>query len=379
MTLSGTALVRKRERVQPRAVDLLAWYDRHRRTLPWRAKPGEAPDPYRVWLSEIMLQQTTVRAVGPYYARFLERFPSIEQLAAAELSDVLKLWAGLGYYARARNLHACAKAIVEQHRGTFPRTIAELTALPGLGPYTAAAIAAIAFDAHATPVDGNVERVITRLFACEEELPAAKPAIRQLAKGLTPEARTGDFAQALMDLGATICTPKKPACALCPWNAACAAFRRGDAESFPRKAAKPEGELRRGAAFVVVRADGYVLTRVRPDNGLLGAMTEVPTTAWTPEFDGRRARDEAPLPATWRRLPGVVRHTFTHFPLELTVYRAEVPPGTAAPEGTRFLPLSEVAGEAFPNLMRKVLASAGIDPRPTDPPGRSPQRGRTHR
>ncbi|MFZ0837080.1 MAG: A/G-specific adenine glycosylase, partial [Xanthobacteraceae bacterium] len=277
MTLSGTALARKRECVQPRAVDLLAWYDRHRRTLPWRAKPGETPDPYRVWLSEIMLQQTTVRAVGPYYARFLERFPSVEQLAAAELTDVLKLWAGLGYYARARNLHACAKMIVERHRGALPRTVAELTELPGLGPYTAAAIAAIAFDAGATPVDGNVERVITRLFACEEELPAAKPAIRQLAEGLTPDARTGDFAQALMDLGATICTPKKPTCAICPWNTACAAFRRGDAESFPRKTAKPEGKLRRGAAFVAVRADGFVLIRVRPASGLLGVMTEVPT------------------------------------------------------------------------------------------------------
>lgn len=379
MTLSGTALARKRGSTQPRAVDLLAWYDRHRRNLPWRAKPGETPDPYRVWLSEIMLQQTTVRAVAPYYARFLERFQTLEQLAAAELGDVLKLWAGLGYYARARNLHACAKMIVGRHGGTFPRTVAGLAELPGLGPYTAAAIAAIAFDARATPVDGNVERVITRLFACEEELPAAKPTIRQLAESLTPDARTGDFAQALMDLGATICTPKKPACALCPWNAACAALRRGDAESFPRKTAKPEGAVRRGAAFVAIRADGFVLTRVRPASGLLGAMTEVPTTAWTNDFDGRGARAHAPLPATWRRVPGVVRHTFTHFPLELTVYRAEVPPGTAAPEGARFLPLSEVAGEAFPNLMRKVLASAGIDPRAADPPGRSPPRGSTHR
>jgi A/G-specific adenine glycosylase len=371
MTLSGTSPARKRGSAQPRAVDVLAWYDRHRRNLPWRAKPGETPDPYRVWLSEIMLQQTTVRAVAPYYARFLERFPVVEQLAAAELTDVLKLWAGLGYYARARNLHACAKVIVERHGGQFPRTVADLAELPGLGPYTAAAIAAIAFDARATPVDGNVERVITRLFACEEELPAAKPVIRQLAESLTPDARTGDFAQALMDLGATICTPKRPACALCPWRAACAAFSRGDAESFPRKAAKSEGALRRGAAFVAIRADGFVLTRVRPANGLLGAMTEVPTTAWTIEFDARHARDEAPLPATWRRVPGVVRHTFTHFPLELTVYRTELPAGTVAPEGARFLPLSEVAGEAFPNLMRKVLASVGIDPRPADLPRRA--------
>jgi A/G-specific adenine glycosylase len=364
MTLPATSAARKRASTSACAADLLAWYDRHRRKLPWRAKPGELSDPYRVWLSEIMLQQTTVRAVAPYFARFLARFPNVELLAAAELSDVLKLWAGLGYYARARNLHACAKVIVERHGGEFPRTLAALAELPGLGPYTAAAIAAIAFDTRATPVDGNVERVLTRLFACEEELPAAKPAIRRLAEGLTPDARTGDFAQALMDLGATICTPKKPACALCPWNGACLAFARGDAESFPRKAAKQEGALRRGAAFVAIRVDGFVLTRTRPANGLLGGMTEVPTTAWTQKFDARRARDEAPFPAAWQRLPGAVRHTFTHFPLELTVYRAEVPPGTAAPEGMRFLPLHEVAGEAFPNLMRKVLASAGIEGRP---------------
>ncbi len=361
MTLSGTARARKHSEARPDPADLLAWYDRHRRKLPWRAQPGETPDPYRVWLSEIMLQQTTVRAVAPYYGRFLARFPSVEQLAAAELADVLKLWAGLGYYARARNLHACARVVVARHGGRFPRAPAELAELPGLGPYTAAAIAAIAFDARATPVDGNVERVITRLFACEQELPAAKPAIRRLAEGLTPDARTGDFAQALMDLGATICTPKKPACALCPWNAACAALARGDAESFPRKAPRQEGALRRGAAFVAVRADGFVLARTRPPNGLLGAMTEVPTTAWTQEFDPRRARNEAPLTATWRRLPGAVHHTFTHFPLQLTVYRAEVPPETAAPQGMWFMPLHEVAGEAFPNLMRKVLASAGIE------------------
>ncbi len=361
MTLSGTSVARKRERTPPRAADLLAWYDRHRRKLPWRAQPGETPDPYQVWLSEIMLQQTTVRAVAPYYARFLARFPSVQQLATAELADVLKLWAGLGYYARARNLHACAKLVVARDGGQFPRTAAELAELPGLGPYTAAAIAAIAFDAPATPVDGNVERVITRLFACGQELPAAKPTIRRLAEGLTPDARTGDFAQALMDLGATICSPKKPACALCPWNAACAAFARGDAESFPRKAAKQEGALRRGAAFVAVRADGFVLTRTRPPNGLLGAMTEVPTTAWTQDFEARRARNEAPLPAAWRRLPGPVQHTFTHFPLELIVYRADVPAETAAPAGMWFMPLHAVAGEAFPNLMRKVLARAGIE------------------
>jgi A/G-specific adenine glycosylase len=362
MTLAGTSARRKRTSVEPRAADLLAWYDRNRRKLPWRAPPGATPDPYRVWLSEIMLQQTTVRAVAPYYARFLERFPTIEALASAELTDVLKLWAGLGYYARARNLHACARAILEQHGGRFPNTQTALGDLPGIGSYTAAAIAAIAFNARATPVDGNVERVVTRLFACEQQLPAAKPAVRQLAEGLTPDVRAGDFAQALMDLGATICTPKKPACALCPWSDVCAAHTEGNPERFPRKAAKTEGRLRRGAAFVAVRADGFLLARTRPAKGLLGAMTEVPTTPWAHDFDQRHALADAPLAASWRRVPGVVRHVFTHFPLELTVYKALIPALTDAPPGMRFVPVREVAGEAFPTVMRKVLTSAGVDP-----------------
>ena len=224
-------------------------------------------DPYRVWLSEIMLQQTTVKAVAPYYARFLARFPAVAQLAAAPLEDVLKLWAGLGYYARARNLHACAKAVVERHGGRFPDSEEELRTLPGIGAYTAAAIAAIAFDRRASPVDGNIERVIARLFAVEEELPGAKPRIRALAGKLTPQRRAGDFAQAMMDLGATICTPKSPACALCPWIEACAARARGDQESFPRKAPKKTGALRRGAAFVALRADGLLLLRTRRREG----------------------------------------------------------------------------------------------------------------
>ncbi len=246
--LNRRTRTRKRAASQsgPPPRELLAWYDRHRRVLPWRAKPGETIDPYRVWLSEIMLQQTTVKTVGPYFARFTARWPDVDALAAAPLDDVLRLWAGLGYYARARNLHACARAVVE--RGGFPRTEAELTTLPGIGRYTAAAIAAIAFDEHAVPVDGNVERVVTRLFAIEDELPAAKPEIQRLAQALMPNARTGDFAQALMDLGATICTPVKPACVLCPWTDDCAARRRGDPQSFPRKAPKREGQVaaRRG-------------------------------------------------------------------------------------------------------------------------------------
>lgn len=340
------------------AAALLAWYDRHRRRLPWRAENGEKADPYRVWLSEIMLQQTTVKAVGPYYGRFLSRWPSIADLAAERLEEVLKLWAGLGYYARARNLHACARAVVQDHGGSFPQTEADLLTLPGIGAYTAAAIAAIAFDRKATPVDGNIERVMARLHAVEEPLPASKPTIRALAASLTPDSRAGDFAQAMMDLGATICTPKKPACSLCPWREPCVAEKRGDQETFPRKTPKAEGRLRRGAAFVVTRADGALLVRTRPDKGLLAKMTEVPTTEWTHDFDDANALTHAPLKATWHRTAGVVNHVFTHFPLELAVYRARVPNSTRAPKGMRFIAADEIEGEAFPNVMRKVIAHA---------------------
>ncbi len=338
---------------------LLAWYDRHRRRLPWRAESGETSDPYHVWLSEIMLQQTTVKAVGPYYLRFLQRWPTVADLAAERLEEVLKLWAGLGYYARARNLHACARAILDRHGGAFPQTEAELLALPGIGAYTAAAIAAIAFDRKASPVDGNIERVVTRLHAVEEPLPGSKPQIRALAAALTPDTRPGDFAQAMMDLGATICTPKKPACALCPWTEPCVARRRGDQESFPRKTPKTEGRLRRGAAFVATRSDGALLVRTRPDKGLLAKMTEVPTTDWTHAFD-EDAQEHAPLKAKWQRVPGLVTHTFTHFPLELAVFRARVPNNTRTPHGMRWIAAHEIEGEAFPNVFRKVIAHAGV-------------------
>jgi A/G-specific adenine glycosylase len=370
MTVAGKT--NERNRAAPKtsatltAADLLAWYDRHRRRLPWRAAPGETADPYKVWLSEIMLQQTTVKAVAPYFARFIERWPTVEALAAAELDDVLRLWAGLGYYARARNLHACAKVVADQHAGQFPSDEAGLAALPGVGPYTAAAIAAIAFDQPATPVDGNIERVVTRLHAIEDELPAAKPRIRALAATLTPERRAGDFAQAMMDLGATICTPKKPACALCPWTGRCAAQRRGDAESFPRKAEKKTGRLRRGAAFVVVRADGAVLVRTRAPKGLLGGMTEVPTSEWAADFVEDDVLAAAPALGKsrpkWQRVTGVVSHVFTHFPLELIVFMAEVGKGTPAPRGTRFVARDKLAGEALPNVMRKVLVHARAMP-----------------
>jgi A/G-specific adenine glycosylase len=338
---------------------LLAWYDRHRRILPWRAGSRETPDPYRVWLSEIMLQQTTVKTVGPYFARFVLQWPDVRSLAAAPLQEVLKAWAGLGYYARARNLHACAQAVVKEHAGQFPAEERALLALPGIGAYTAAAIAAIAFDRPAMPVDGNIERIVARLFAVEESLPAAKPTIRRLAETLAPARRPGDFAQALMDLGATICTPQRPACALCPLNEGCEARRRGDPETFPVRPPKRKGTLRRGAAFFALRADGMVLLRSRPSKGLLGGMTEMPTTEWAADFDEQSALASPPFPrAKWKKLPGTVTHVFTHFPLELTVYAAPVPAGARAPEGARWVPLADLAGEALPSLMRKVAAHA---------------------
>jgi A/G-specific adenine glycosylase len=348
-----------RKKAAPEPADLLAWYDRHRRVLPWRARKGERPDPYRVWLSEIMLQQTTVKAVAPFYARFLSRWPTVAALAAASLDDVLRAWAGLGYYARARNLHACARAVAE-NGGAFPCALDALRALPGIGDYTAAAVAAIAFDAPAVPVDGNVERVVTRLFAVEQQLPAAKPRIKELAASLLPPRRTGDFAQALMDLGATICSPKRPACALCPWSDVCTANARGDQETFPRKAPKREGQLRRGAAFVALRADGRILLRKRPDKGLLASMTEVPGSDWAQDFDDKAALRAAPRlkGAKWWRVPGIVRHVFTHFPLELSVFVAPVKRGTTASKGMRWARLDDLTGEALPNVMRKVIVHA---------------------
>jgi A/G-specific adenine glycosylase len=370
MTLAGPDVRRKQARRKPAGGGaagadpgaLLAWYDRHRRKLPWRSEPGEAADPYAVWLSEIMLQQTTVKAVAPYYEKFLARWPTVGDLAAAPLDDVLKSWAGLGYYARARNLHACARAVTEHHGGQFPDDEAALRALPGIGAYTAAAIAAIAFGRPSTPVDGNIERVMARVHAVGDVLPGARPQIRALAEALTPAARAGDFAQALMDLGATICTPARPACALCPWTAACKARQLGAPEDFPRKAPKKLGRLRRGAAFWMARPDGAVLVRARPPKGLLGGMTEVPGTAWTHDFDESRALADAPrLPGRrlrWRRLPGLVDHVFTHFPLELVVYAAMIPADADAPAGMRFVAPDALAGEALPNLMRKVAALA---------------------
>ncbi|MGH6678302.1 MAG: A/G-specific adenine glycosylase [Bradyrhizobium sp.] len=353
------------EQGRDRSALLLAWYDRHRRCLPWRAARGERPDPYRVWLSEIMLQQTTVKAVGPYFDKFLARWPDVASLARASLDDVLRLWAGLGYYSRARNLYACAVAVLRDHGGAFPDTEEALRGLPGIGPYTAAAIAAIAFDRPTMPVDGNIERVVSRLFAVEEPLPQAKPLIWQLAKTLLGEARAGDAelrpgdsAQALMDLGAAICTPKRPACALCPLTAGCAARSQAMQESFPRKQAKKAGAQRSGAAFVVRRGE-EVLVRSRPERGLLGGMTEVPGSDWRAGQDATTALEQAPAVkgvARWHRKAGVVTHVFTHFPLELVIYTADVPARTPAPNGMRWASIATLADEALPNVMRKVIA-----------------------
>src|SRR6202165_2846242 len=273
---------------------LLAWYDRHRRKLPWRPLPGERADPYSVWLSEIMLQQTGVKTVGPYFEKFLARWPDVAALGNASLDEVLRMWAGLGYYSRARNLHACAAAGGRDHCGVFPDAEDGLRALPGIGPYTAAAIAAIAFGRRTMPVDGNIERVVSRLFAVEAPLPPAKPLIQHLAATLLGATRAGDSAQALMDLGSSICTPKKPACALCPLNDDCAARLRGDQETFPRKAPKKSGALRRGAAFIVTRGD-ELLVRTRPEKGLLGGMTEVPTSRWLAAQDDKTALKQEPM------------------------------------------------------------------------------------
>ncbi|MGO8907984.1 MAG: A/G-specific adenine glycosylase [Bradyrhizobium sp.] len=365
MSLSGAAV--RRKKVSPADRDsaaiarpalLLAWYDRHRRALPWRPLSGGRAEPYAVWLSEIMLQQTGVKTVGPYFEKFLARWPDVGALGRASLDDVLRMWAGLGYYSRARNLHACAVAVLRDHGGMFPDTEEGLRALPGIGPYTAAAIAAIAFGRRTMPVDGNIERVVSRLFAVDEPLPRAKPLIQKLASTLLGDSRAGDSAQALMDLGSSICTPKKPACALCPLNEACAARTRGDQETFPRKAPKKSGELRRGAAFVVTRGD-QLLVRTRPEKGLLGGMTEVPGSRWMAAQDDEAARNQAPVlkgVVRWHRKAGVVGHVFTHFPLQLVVYTANAPARTRAPEGMRWVEIATLADEALPNLMRKVVA-----------------------
>lgn len=335
---------------------LLHWYDRNARVMPWRVSPadrlaGERPDPYRVWLSEVMLQQTTVAAVRDYFRRFTARWPRVADLAAADDADVMGEWAGLGYYARARNLLACARQVVAQHGGVFPDTVDGLLTLPGIGPYTAAAIAAIAHDRPAVVVDGNVERVMARLWQVETPLPAAKAELVALAAAQTPQSRPGDYAQAVMDLGATICSPKSPACGICPWMAPCAARTSGIAAELPRKTPKAAKPTRHGTLWIARHPDGRWLAERRPDRGLLGGMLGFPTTDW----DGIGGPE--PLPADWQRV-GEVRHTFTHFHLILTVLATTTP---APPLRGEFMALRP---SDLPTLMRKGydLAASVVSP-----------------
>ncbi|SDP12445.1 A/G-specific adenine glycosylase [Phyllobacterium sp. OV277] len=347
--------------MQPITTKLLLWYNSHHRILPWRITPDEhksgiVADPYRIWLSEIMLQQTTVEAVKPYFLTFIGKWPSVMHLAAATQDDVMRAWAGLGYYSRARNLKKCADIIAADFDGRFPDDFIKLKSLPGIGDYTAAAIASIAFDRPIAVVDGNVERVITRLHALATPLPAAKPEIRRLMQLLTPDKRPGDFAQAMMDLGATICTPKRPACVICPLNDNCEALKTTDPEFFPVKAPKKDKPVRLGAAFVAISTEGEVYLRGRAQTGLLGGMAEVPTTEWTSRIDGETGVEAAPFNAKW--LPsGSITHIFTHFELRLTIYRAENIQKQASNDGW-WIRIENLNGEALPTVMKKAIAAA---------------------
>lgn len=340
---------------------LLVWYDRHARDLPWRVSPaaraaGQRPDPYRVWLSEVMLQQTTVAAVRDYFERFTRTWPRVQDLAAAEDADVMAAWAGLGYYARARNLLKCARTVTSDHGGLFPDTFNALLHLPGIGPYTAAAIAAIAFDRPATVLDGNVERVMARMYDVHDPLPVVKPRLMDLASALTPDHRPGDYAQAVMDLGATICTPRNPACGICPWRDPCASRAAGTAADLPRKTPKKKQPIRNGVAYVARRADGAWLLETRPGSGLLGGMLAFPTSDWsdTPQPD-------PPIAAHWSDTGAEARHTFTHFHLRLRILTAQVAQD-AAPTRGNFVPHHAFSPAALPTAMRKVydLADATL-------------------
>jgi A/G-specific adenine glycosylase len=362
------AVARRQLPLRPAGSDtvaaLLDWYDAERRDLPWRTRRGRRVDAYKVWLSEIMLQQTTVKAVIPYYERFLARWPTVEALAAADQEDVLSMWAGLGYYTRARNLHKCAQAVAARPGAKFPNTEASLRELPGVGPYTAAAIAAIAFGEPATPVDGNIERVISRLFAVKRPLPQAKSEIKRLAATLTPQRRPGDFAQAMMDLGATVCSPKRPSCLMCPLQQDCHAHALGIETQLPVRGIKAERPTRYAIAFLALREDGQVLLRKRPEAGLLGGMLEIPSTDWADDWlSADLALGAAPVRGDWWPVPGMVSHTFTHFRLDMMVFRAIVPPNAgltfwANPESCRWVPRRDLGQAALPSVMRKIIAHA---------------------
>lgn len=343
-------------RDQPKAADLLAWYDHHARKMPWRVGPsdrqaGITPDPYRIWLSEIMLQQTTVAAVKDYFLRFTTRWPTVEDLANAKDADVMGEWAGLGYYARARNLLKCARVVASDLNGQFPRSYDALLKLPGVGPYTAGAVSAIAFDLPSTVVDGNVERVMARLYDVHTPLPAAKPELTDFARALTPAQRPGDYAQAVMDLGATICSPKNPACGICPWRTPCVARANGTAATLPKKTPKKPKPTRFGTAYVARRVDGAFLLERRPDRGLLGGMLGWPGSEWQ---ENTSPDHTPPIKAEWKTLPTEARHTFTHFHLRLTVKTALVPMDRA-PQSGNFLPQEEFRPSDLPTVMRKAF------------------------
>ncbi|MEM7472869.1 MAG: A/G-specific adenine glycosylase [Pseudomonadota bacterium] len=334
---------------------LLDWYDANARKMPWRIPPAEkqagvAPNPYHVWLSEIMLQQTTVAAVRDYFVKFITIWPSVADLAAAEDADVMAAWAGLGYYARARNLLKCARAVVANHNGIFPQTEDALQKLPGIGPYTSAAIASIAFDQQATVVDGNVERVMSRLFAVEVPLPTSKPELTRYATQLTPTARQGDYNQAVMDLGATICTPRSPACGICPWRDPCRARIEGIAAELPKKLPKKVKPTRHGIAYVARRSDGAWLLETRPEKGLLGGMLGWPGSDW-----GDAPQPNPPLKANWQEAGMEVRHTFTHFHLRLQIM---VSWAETEPILGRFVPHDQFSPASLPTVMRKVYDAA---------------------
>ena len=357
MAFKTSARAKPQEKNSPDAQSisraLLRWYDRHARELPWRVGPearkqGVRADPYAVWLSEIMLQQTTVATVAPRYAAFLKRWPTVAAMAAAPVDDILGQWAGLGYYARARNLHKCAIEVAK--RGGFPESESELRELPGIGAYTAAAIAAIAFDKRAVVVDGNVERIISRLFMIDIPLTAAKTLIKEYAETIWPSKRSGDFAQGLMDLGANVCRPNAPTCLLCPIAKHCAAQQAGVAEAYPVRPAKKSKPQRVGAVFALTNARGEMLFERRPDKGLLGGMLGLPGTAWTEELT-REAKSAAPANATWEKL-GAITHTFTHFHLLLDVYAATAPKGTRKNTDQRWIKPDEAR---VPTVMKKAV------------------------
>ncbi len=339
------------------SADLLDWYDRHRRDLPWRYAPGVAADPYRVWLSEIMLQQTTVQAVKPYFAKFTRMWPKVTALADSPLEDVLTAWAGLGYYARARNLHRCAQAVRDNHDGRFPETEAALRALPGIGDYTAAAIAAIAFGARATVVDGNIERITARLFKIDTPLPKAKKAIKAALAPLVPADRPGDFAQAMMDLGAGICRPKDPDCLICPIRPACGAQKAGTMLHYPVKPAKKPKPVRRAVAFWVA-SGGRILLERRPDTGLLGGMQGLFSTPWVGRSDfptKSEALDFAPVKADWHVGNAVITHVFTHFQLDVQIWRATDVLKDTSPPTAEWVDAKTFDASGLPTVFKKML------------------------